>query len=110
MDGWGEHYMEFGKTNKEKMNPKKAVKVVEKTATRTVEFTIGVLKWIFIILLFVISIATFLGYLERGNQFLVEIATLGVGGFWAFLFGYFGWRLGQSIEEFFQAAKKKGNE
>ena len=102
--------MEFGKTGKERIYPKKAVKVVEKTATKTVEYTIGILKWIFIILILIISIATFLGYLERGNQFLIEVATLGVGGFWAFLFGYFGWRLGQSIEEFFQRAKKKGNE
>ena len=107
---WGDSYMEFGKTGRERIDRKKAVKVVEKTATKTVEYTVGILKWIFIILLFIISIATFLGYLERGNQFLIEVATLGVGGFWAFLFGYFGWRLGQSIEEFFQNAKKKGNE
>ena len=56
--------MEFGKTGKERIDPKKAVKVVEKTATKTVEVTIGVLKWIFIILLFFISVVTFLGYLE----------------------------------------------
>ena len=99
--------MDFGS---KKISPKKAVKVVEKTATKTVEYTIGILKWIFIILIAYVSIVTFLGYLYQGNKFITDIATLSVGGFWAFLFGYFGWRLGQSIEEFFQSVKRKSEE
>lgn len=91
--------------NKQPFSSKKAKIVVKKTATKTVKFTFGILIWIFIILIVYISFATLLGYLYQGNQFLTNIATISIGGFWAFLFGYFGWRLGQSIEEYFNQAK-----
>lgn len=29
------------------------------------------------------------------------ITSLSLGGFWAFFFGYFGWRIGQEIENYF---------
>ena len=90
--------------------PKKAKEVVEKTATKTVEVTINILKWIFIILVIYISLVTFWGYLSAGEQFLTNVVTISVGGFWAFLFGYFGWRLGQTIENYFVNLKKKSNE
>ena len=78
----------------------------------TVKATVGVIKWIFVFLILYISIVTILGYLSSGMEFLGTIAALSVGGFWAFFFGYFGWRIGQSIEEHFisnikEVSKKK---
>jgi hypothetical protein len=95
--------------DRKQIDPKKAKKVMEKTATKTVELTFGFLKWMFIILIVYITIITFWGYIATGQQFLTNVATLSVGGFWGFLFGYFGWRLGQSIEEFFNKKFKKRN-
>jgi hypothetical protein len=92
------------------ITPEKAKHVVEKTATRTVEVTISVLKWVFIVLVIYISIITFWGYLTAGDEFLTNVVTISVGGFWAFLFGYFGWRLGQTIEVYFIKLKRKGHE
>jgi len=94
-------------TKKRPLNPKQAKKVVEKTATKTVEVTVGILKWVFILLIIYISVVTFLGYLTTGEKFLTDIATLSIGGFWGFLFGYFGWRLGQTIEDYFHKVQKQ---
>jgi len=98
------------RNTKKPITPQKAKHVVEKTATRTVEVTIGILKWIFIVLFIYISGVTFWGYLTAGEEFLTNVVTISVGGFWAFLFGYFGWRLGQSIELYFIKLRKKGKE
>ena len=92
---------------KKSIDSQKAKKVVEKTATKTVHVTIGFLKWIFILLIIYITIITSWGYFTSGEQFLTNIATISVGGFWGFLFGYFGWRLGQSIEEYFNNTLRK---
>jgi hypothetical protein len=97
-------------TIKKLRTTRNAKKVVEKTATKTVEVTIGILKWVFILLIIYISIVTFLGYITTGDQFLTNIATISVGGFWAFLFGYFGWRLGQTIENYFLKLREKGED
>lgn len=78
----------------------KAKKVVEKTANTTVKVTHHVINWIFFVFAVYISITMLWGYVNTDN-FLENIITLSVGGFWAFLFGYFGWRFGQGIEKYF---------
>jgi len=88
----------------------KAIKAVEETATKTVSFTVTIMKIIFIlIVIYSIGIA-FLISLKGGvnfNEFLINIATISVGGFWAFFLGYFGWRMGQSLEIYFFKLKNK---
>jgi len=79
----------------------KAKKVVEETTIKTVKATSHFIRWIFILLAGYVGIVTFLGYISTGQEFLATVATASVGGFWAFFFGYFGWRLGQSIEDYF---------
>jgi len=74
---------------------------------KTVEYTGHLIKSIFLVLVAYISIVTFWGYISQGDVFLANIATLSVGGFWAFFFGYFGWRLGQSLEQYFNSIRKK---
>jgi len=49
---------------------------------------------------------TILGYIKSGIDFLESIATISVGGFWAFFLGYFGWRLGQTIENYLISIKR----
>jgi len=78
-------------------------KVVQKTADATLHF----IRWVFFILIIYISITTAWGYLSSGEEFLQNIITLSIGGFWAFFFGYFGWRLAQSIEDHFSIKKWK---
>ena len=65
-----------------------------------------------VIVIFILIIAytiavTILGFIKSGIDFLESIATISVGGFWAFFLGYFGWRLGQTIENYLISIKKK---
>lgn len=94
------------------MSPKidrtKAKKVVEETAAKTVRFTITMIKIIFILVIIYTAAVTIYFYINSDPEvFLTNIATLSIGGFWAFFLGYFGWRLGQSIEVYFHDMRKK---
>ncbi|UCF11864.1 MAG: hypothetical protein JSW06_07385 [Thermoplasmatales archaeon] len=93
---------------KTKINKDKAKKMVEKTASKTIKFTTTIVKLIFIIIVAYTIIVTIWVFLKTGAEdFLTNIATISVGGFWAFFLGYFGWRMGQTIEEYFIQIKKK---
>ena len=93
---------------KTKIDKYKAKKVLETTASKTVKFTMTMLKIIFGIMLIYTIIVTILIFLETGAEdFLINIATISVGGFWAFFLGYFGWRMGQTFEEYFDQIKRK---
>jgi len=92
---------------KRKDYKQKAKKVVEETTQTTLKVT----KIIFIFMFFVIIIITVVFsiwkviYTKDVN--LEQIVTLGIGGFWAFFLGYFGWRMGQTIEISIHNFKKK---
>jgi len=88
----------------------KTLKAVEETATKTFSFTLTIMKIIFILIVIYSIAIVFLISLEGGvnfNEFLINIATISVGGFWAFFLGYFGWRMGQSMEIYFFKLKNK---
>ena len=86
----------------------KAKKAVEKTAQTTIKFTATMVKIIFIIIIiFTIFVTLWQYFFVNREQFLSTIATVSVGGFWAFFLGYFGWRMGQTIEVYFHDLKKK---
>jgi len=91
----------------QKINREKAKKALGETATKTVKFTVKTLIVIFIVIIIYTIAVMYLGYIRSGDNFLEDIATISVGGFWAFFLGYFGWRLGQTIEERFASMKKK---
>jgi hypothetical protein len=88
----------------------KTIKAVEETASKTVSFTVTIMKIIFILIVIYSIAIAFLISFEGGvnfNEFLINIATISVGGFWAFFLGYFGWRMGQSMEIYFFKLKNK---
>ncbi len=91
-----------------KLDKTKAKKVVEETAAKTVKFTMTLIKIIFIVVIIYTVAVTIWVYSREGlDNFLTSIATISIGGFWAFFLGYFGWRLGQSIEVYFYDIRKK---
>jgi len=73
---------------------------IKKTGKKTIEITVHLVKWIFFAILVIITLVTVIGVFTAGGDFLIQVATLGTGGFWAFFFGYFGWRMGQSLEKY----------
>lgn len=91
-----------------KLDKEKAKKVVEETAAKTIKFTMTMIKIIFVLILIYTAVVTIWIYLKSDpEEFFTNIATLSIGGFWAFFLGYFGWRLGQSIEEYFRDIRKR---
>ena len=93
---------------KTKIDKYKAKRVLETTAFKTVKFTVTMAKIIIILMLVYTVIVTIWIFLETGAEdFLINIATISVGGFWAFFLGYFGWRMGQTVEEYFSHIEKK---
>ena len=95
--------------DEETKNPKrKARRVVEKTAHTTIRVTATIVKIIFIVIIAYTIIASIYLFLNTNAElFFTNIATISVGGFWAFFLGYFGWRMGQTIELYFHNLKKK---
>jgi len=89
-------------------NPKKeAKKVIKKATIESVKFSKKLLIIIFmIIIIYTIAISIWT-FISGGRDFLTNVATLSVGGFWAFFLGYFGWRMGETIEEYFKNLKPK---
>jgi hypothetical protein len=80
----------------------KAIKVVEETAFKTVKFTATLVKLVFvIIIIYTIIVSIYIFFTTDRTIFLTNVATISVGGFWAFFLGYFGWRMGQTIELYF---------
>lgn len=90
-----------------KINKERAKQVLGKTATKTVQFTKKTVIIIFVLIIIYTIIVTVLGIIRSGADFLENIATISVGGFWAFFLGYFGWRLGQTIENYLASMRKK---
>jgi len=91
-----------------KIDKTKAKQMVGDTAARTVKFTMTMIKIVFIIvIIYTIAVAVWIYYDQGLENFLTNIATISIGGFWAFFLGYFGWRLGQSIEVYFYDIRKR---
>ncbi|MCK4332677.1 MAG: hypothetical protein KAV40_03770 [Thermoplasmatales archaeon] len=90
-----------------KISKEKAKKVIGKTASKTIHFTVKTVIVIFVLIIIYTIAVTILGFIKSGVDFLENIATISVGGFWAFFLGYFGWRLGQTIESYLASMKKK---
>jgi hypothetical protein len=93
---------------KTKIDKTKAKTMMEKTASRTIKFTTAMVKLIFVVIIAYTVIVTVLLFLKTGAEdFLTNVATISVGGFWAFFLGYFGWRMGETVEQYFIQMKKK---
>ena len=93
-----------------KIDKEKAKKVIEKTATTTFSITKKTVVIVFVIIVFYTIAVTLVGFLRSGQDFsnvLQNIATLSVGGFWAFFLGYFGWRMGEAVEHYLVSMKNK---
>ena len=89
---------------------KKARQVVEKTTNKTIKTTMTIVKIVFLLVIIysiVVSIYLFLTSEQKVDYFFTNIALVSIGGFWAFFLGYFGWRMGETLENYLQSIRKK---
>jgi hypothetical protein len=61
----------------------------------------------FLVIVYTVIVSIYLFFTSNQEQFLTNIATISVGVFWAFFLGYFGWRLGETLENYLYSIKKK---
>jgi len=93
---------------KTRIDKGKAKKIMGETATKTVKLTMTVVKIIFVLIIFyTVAVSIWIFLTTDAEVFLTNIATISVGGFWAFFLGYFGWRMGQTLELYFIHMKKR---
>jgi len=93
---------------KTKIDKEKAKTIVKKTADKTAKLTRTLIILIFgVMIIYTIFMTAYLIYSSGISGFLTNIATLSIGGFWAFFLGYFGWRMGQIIEEYYSQIRRK---
>jgi len=59
-----------------------------------------VVSLVFTLILVLIAITTVFAVIYQPG-FIRDIISYSIGGFWAFFLGYFGYRLGQILEEYF---------
>ncbi len=85
----------------------KAKKVIKKATSETIRFYKHFLIIIFIIIIIYTIVVSIWTFITAGADFLTNVATISVGGFWAFFLGYFGWRMGQTIEEYFRKIRHR---
>ena len=91
-----------------KIDKQKAKKVIEQTATKTVKFTKTIFLSIFVVMIIcTIAFSVYQFMSQDLNIFLEGVATLSIGGFWAFFLGYFGWRMGETVEHYLISMRKK---
>ena len=83
------------------MKSKKAKEVFEKASKTSIQATKHFIRWIFFFIIIYIGVAILIGIFTGGSEYIQNIVTISVGGFFAFFLGYFGWRLGQVVEEYF---------
>jgi len=77
-------------------------------AKKVVGLTMTMVKIIFVlILIYTAAVTLWIFYNQGIETFFTSIATISIGGFWAFFLGYFGWRMGQTIEMYFYNMRNK---
>ena len=77
-------------------------------AKKFVGITMTMVKIIFVlVIVYTAAVAIWIFYNQGIENFFTNIATISIGGFWAFFLGYFGWRMGQTIEMYFYNMRKK---
>jgi hypothetical protein len=58
------------------------------------------MSWVFGAVMVYIAVSTFFLILFQPN-FIEDIIKYSIGGFWGFFLGYFGYRLGETLERYF---------
>lgn len=82
---------------------KKAKDILEKVPYKTLTLTTYALRWVLLLVLVYIVISTMVLFFTGGADFLRQIVTWSIGGFFGFFMGYFGWMFAQHMLDWLSA-------
>jgi hypothetical protein len=85
----------------------KTSKAIKRATKKGIKFYKNLLVLIFIMIIIYTIVISIWTFINVGTDFLANVVTISVGGFWAFFLGYFGWRMGETIEKYFKNIKPK---
>ncbi|HDO19457.1 MAG TPA: hypothetical protein ENG74_01890 [Thermoplasmatales archaeon] len=81
--------------------------IVSCIPTKTLALTIYAFRWfLFLILVYIVISVTVMLFTQSYN-FLQQIVTLSIGGFFGFFMGYFGWLFAHQITTWLSGKKKE---
>ena len=75
--------------------------------TKTITITMYAIRWFLFLILIYIVISVGMMFFTQSFEFLKQIVTLSLGGFFGFFMGYFGWLLAQQITMWLSGKKKE---
>ena len=84
----------------------KAKKVVKETGKATYKTGSHLIYIGFTIIVVYTIVVSVFGFLSSGPQFIENVNTLGIGGFWAFFMGYFGWNFAARLSNYLKELRR----
>ena len=75
--------------------------------TKTLTITIYAIRWLLLLILIYIVISVTAMFFTKSYEFLQQIVTLSLGGFFGFFMGYFGWLFAHQITVWLSGKKKE---
>lgn len=83
--------------------------VLYKIPTKTLMITTYAIRWILFFILVYVIISVGIMFFTQSYQFLQQVVTLSLGGFFGFFMGYFGWLFADHLVKWLKG-KRKGKE
>jgi hypothetical protein len=81
--------------------------ILYKIPTKTLMITTYAVRWLLFLILVYVVISVSVMFLTRSYEFLQQIVTLSLGGFFGFFMGYFGWIFAHQLTMWLKGKKKE---
>ena len=78
---------------------------LEELPFTTIEVTLRMLKWIFVLIFIYIAVSIVFLIVQGGDEQIRNIVVYSVSGFFTFFMGYFGWMFARSVSEIVSGKK-----
>lgn len=78
-----------------------------KIPTKTLAITTYAVRWLLFLILVYVIISVSVMFFTKSYEFLQQIVTLSLGGFFGFFMGYFGWFFAHQLTTWLKGKKKE---
>ncbi len=81
--------------------------ILYKIPTKTLIITTYAVRWFLFLILVYVIISVSIMFFTQSYEFLQQIVTLSLGGFFGFFMGYFGWLFAHQLVTWLKGKKKE---